>query len=150
MAGEVVLDPQPRTQRPSSRIRIARRREVAIAGDDAEAIDAAGVEQVHGVDHERDVGRVLASDVLTLLDGPDAVPGEQGHPGRKTRGRPVAVDPFDGGATVVLDLGEKGLEQAVGDVVGVDQDGEPAVPGREAADSEWWFSMPSRSAGSDL
>src|SRR5690348_3151461 len=35
-------------------------REVAVARDDAEAVEAAGVEQVHGVDDHRAVGRVLA------------------------------------------------------------------------------------------
>ncbi len=44
-------------------------REVAVAGDQAEAVETVGVEQVHGVDDHGAVGGVLAYGVVELLDG---------------------------------------------------------------------------------
>ena len=41
---------------------------VTVARDDAEAGEAAGIEQVHGVDDHRAIGRVLAGGVSELLD----------------------------------------------------------------------------------
>ena len=52
--------------------------EVAVRGDQAEAVEAAGMQEVHGVDDQRDVGRVLAGGVGELLLGEDGVAGE--HP----------------------------------------------------------------------
>ena len=47
--------------------------EVAVAGHDREAVDVAGVEQVHRVDDQRGVGGVLAGGVGELLDRLDRV-----------------------------------------------------------------------------
>ena len=47
--------------------------EVAVGGDQAEAVEAAAVEQVHRVDHQRDVGGVLAGRVGELLLRDDRV-----------------------------------------------------------------------------
>ena len=55
--------PQPRRQP----------REVAVAGDDDEALEVARVEQVHRVDDQRGVGGVLAAGVGELLDRLDRV-----------------------------------------------------------------------------
>ena len=46
---------------------------VAVARDDAEAVDQAAVEDVHGVDDHGAVGGVLADGVAELLDGLDGV-----------------------------------------------------------------------------
>ena len=45
-------------------------RKVAIAGNQAEAIEATGVEQIHRVDDHGAIGRVLPT-VAELLDGLD-------------------------------------------------------------------------------
>ena len=42
-------------------------REVAVRRDETEAVEPAAVQKVHGVDHQGDVGRVLASRVGELL-----------------------------------------------------------------------------------
>jgi hypothetical protein len=41
--------------------------EVAVRRDKAETVQPAAVQKVHGVDHERDIGRVLARGVGTSL-----------------------------------------------------------------------------------
>jgi hypothetical protein len=50
--------------------------EVAVAAHQAEAVEAPGVEQVHGVDDEGAVAGVFAGGVAVLLDGMDGVFGE--------------------------------------------------------------------------
>ena len=56
--------------------------EVAVGGDEAEAVEAAGMQQVHRVDDERDVGGVLAGGVGELLLGQDGVRGPGPSPSR--------------------------------------------------------------------
>ena len=101
--------------------------EVAVRGDEAEAVEAAGVQQVHRVDDQRDVGRVLAGGVGELLLRQDGVPGQHLLPAGLLALGEVAVDAAQ---ARLADLGHL-LEEAVGDlgrgVVGVDQDGELAA-----------------------
>jgi hypothetical protein len=72
------------------------RREVGVARHDAEAVDQAGVKQVHRVDDHGAVGGVLAADDAELLERPDRVIEQvrlpAGHVGRG----PVAVDAAHG------------------------------------------------------
>jgi hypothetical protein len=80
------IDPQPRladTHRQAG--------EVAVRRHDAKPAHAARVQQLHRVDDERAVGRVLAARVLELLHGPDGEFREMLFPGRELGRGPVAV-----------------------------------------------------------
>src|SRR6185436_9087251 len=82
------------------------------------------VHQVHGIDDQRDVRRVLARDIGELLVRDDGVLGEDVGPAAQAGAREVAVDAPDAGLAQLRDF----LEHTVGDfgrgVVGVDQDGQ--------------------------
>ena len=69
--------------------------EVAVAGDDREPVEGAGVEQVHRVDDQRGVRGVLAGRVGELLDRLDRVPVQLLLPAHQLLGRPVAVGALD-------------------------------------------------------
>jgi hypothetical protein len=103
--------------------------EVAVGGDQAEAVEPARMQQVHGVDHQGDVRGVLAGGVGEVLMRHDRVGGQDVGPAFQTRSGEVSVDPPHAG---LADLGDL-LEQAGGDarrgVVGVDQDGEAGRAG---------------------
>lgn len=98
-------------------------REVAVGGDQAEAVEAAAVQQIHRVDDQRDVGGVLAGRVGELLLGNDGMAGQKIRPALGTGGGKVAIDAANAGFAELGDL----LEQAIRDlrrrVVGIDQDG---------------------------
>ena len=53
---------------------------VAVGGDEAEPVEAPGVQQVHGVDDQRDVGGVLAGGIGELLLRQDRVPSQHALP----------------------------------------------------------------------
>src|SRR5690242_16623698 len=76
------------------------RGEVAVAGDDAEAVEAAGVEQVHRIDDHRRVGGVLALGVAELLDRLDRQGEQLVLPAAQVVVGPVAVGALDVGGTV--------------------------------------------------
>ena len=99
-------------------------REVAVAGDQDEAADVAGVEQVHGVDDQARVGGVLAGRVGELLHRLDRPAVELGLPAREPRAGPVAVGAPHGGSAVLGRLVHDGAGVLGGGVVGVDQHGE--------------------------
>jgi len=99
-------------------------REIAVRRHEAEAVEAPAVQQVHGIDHERDVGGVLARDIGELLLRNDGVLGQDLGPGLQARAGEVAVDPAHARLADLSDF----LEQASGDlggcIVGVDEDGQ--------------------------
>ena len=99
-------------------------REVAVARDDAEPVDVAGIQDVHRVDDHRGIRRVLARRVAVLLDGRDGIVEQDVFPGGHRRPRPVAVDPLDGRHAVVRDLVQDELDIFFGHVIRVDQHGE--------------------------
>ncbi len=103
--------------------------EVAVAGDDREGVERAGVQQVHRVDDQRGVRGVLAGRVGELLDRLDGVPVQLLLPAHQLLGRPVAVGALDGRHAVPRELLEQGARVAGGGVVGVDQDGDAAGGG---------------------
>ncbi|MNZ89696.1 hypothetical protein D3C78_1086310 [compost metagenome] len=98
--------------------------EVAVAGDQAEAVETAGVEQVHGVDDQRAVGGVLAAGVGELLHRLDRVVQQHLLPLAEVRLGPVAVDALDAGDAVLGDFLEEAFDDGRWCVVGVDQHGE--------------------------
>ena len=59
--------------------------EVAVAGDEAESVQVAGVEQVHGIDDQCAVGCVLTDRVAELLDWLDRVPKQLRFPRGQAR-----------------------------------------------------------------
>ncbi|MNQ46790.1 hypothetical protein D3C85_606160 [compost metagenome] len=98
--------------------------EVAVAGDQAEAVEAPGVEQVHGVDDQRAVGGVLAPGVGELLDRLDGVVEQHLLPAAQLRAGPVAIDALDAGHAVFGDLFEQAFDDGGRRIVGVDQNGQ--------------------------
>jgi hypothetical protein len=118
--------------------------EVAVGGHEAEAVEAAAVKEVHGVDHQGDVRGVLARGVGELLLGNDGVLRQDVGPGLRAGAGEVAVDAPHAG---LADLGDF-LEQPVGDlrrgIVGVDENGKA---GRACRPLPMSRSMASRSAG---
>ena len=72
-------------------MRVARAMQVAVRRDEAEAVHAARVDQVHRAHDEREVGRVLALEVAELLVRPDAQRVDHMLPRRELRRGPVAI-----------------------------------------------------------
>lgn len=68
--------------------------EVAVGGDDAEAVQRGLVEQVHGVDDEGRVAGVFAVHVVVLLHGLDGVVQNHGLPVAHLGRGPVTVNAF--------------------------------------------------------
>ncbi|MNS76162.1 hypothetical protein D3C72_1097010 [compost metagenome] len=95
--------------------------EVAVAGDDAEAVEAPGVQQVHGVDDHGAVGGVLAHGVAELLDRLDRVRQQSLLPSGQVGLGPVAVDALHGGHAVLGHFGQQAFHDGGRRVVGVDQ-----------------------------
>lgn len=94
--------------------------EVAVAGDEAEAGEAAGVEEVHGVDYHCSVGGVLAGGVAELLDRHNGVLEQAFSPTLHERAGPVAVYTPHTGCAVVDHLGHQTADMFRRDVIGID------------------------------
>src|SRR5690606_38018629 len=116
--------------------------EVAVAGDDAEAVQVAAVHQVHRVDDQRAVGGVLAGGVVELLDRRDRGGEQSVLPAAQVARGPVAVGAADAGVAVLGDLRQQVRQLGRVAVVGVDQD-------REAGASVAGHRMPSVSSPDD-
>ena len=71
------------------------RGEVAVAGDQHEAVECVGGQQVHGVDYQGHVGGVLARNVVELLLGLDSEALELVLPFVEVALLPVAVGALD-------------------------------------------------------
>src|SRR5690606_29489752 len=99
--------------------------EVAVAGDDAEAVEVAAVHQVHRVDDQRAVRGVLAGGVVELLDRGDRVGQQPVLPAAEVPRGPVAVGAAHAGVAVLGDLRQQRRQVLRVAVVGVDQDREP-------------------------
>jgi hypothetical protein len=97
--------------------------EVAIARDEAEAVKALGVQEVHRVDDQRAVRRVLARGVRELLDWLDSVALQHLLPGGAGRRREIAVDALHGRLAEASDLGQQTVDHGGLRVVGIDEDG---------------------------
>ena len=107
--------------------------EVGVAADEAEAVHVAGVQQVHGVDHQRDIGGVLArcphagDSELLLRDQRVArqclVPAGQPAIGE------IAIDAAHDRLATLGDGGEQLIGDARRDVLGVNQHSEAGARG---------------------
>src|SRR5690606_27384922 len=104
--------------------------EVGIRRHQAETVEPPGMEEVHRVDDEGDVRRVLARRVGELLLGEDGVTLQHLLPSRLLALGEIAIDPPQARLTDLRHL----LEERVGDlragVVRIDEDREPLVPVR--------------------
>ena len=85
---------------------VCQARVVAVTGHDTEAVHESRVQEVHGVDDERSVSRVLGTGVGELLDGSDGVVVEPLLPDPHLRERPVGVYPSHGHLAVSACLGQ--------------------------------------------
>jgi hypothetical protein len=103
------------------------RREIGVAGRDAEGIELLRVEQFHRVDHQRHVGGVLAARIAELLDRADRMFVEPGGPALQPRARPIAISAADVGDTIFGKLRQHRRDLAVRDIVGIDQQSDAAV-----------------------
>ena len=97
---------------------------IAVARDDAEAVDQVAMEDVHGVDDHGAVGGVLADGIAELLDGLDGVVVESVLPARHVDRRPVAVDAADRHEAVLARLGQDLPDERGLGVVAVDEQGD--------------------------
>lgn len=95
--------------------------EIAVRGDEHESVESPGVHQVHRVDDERDVGRVLAFRVRKLLVGDEREDRELLLPAPKQRSGEVPVDSPHARLAEGRDLLEDGVCPLRRSVVGVDQ-----------------------------
>lgn len=95
--------------------------EIAVARDDAEAIDPAREQQFHGVHDQRGIARVFALRIVELLHRPNAQPVQALRPRSQRAVGPVAIRPAHRGpAALVHQLHE--LRGAVAaHVLGIDQ-----------------------------
>ena len=113
------IDEQPLFSKPHGQAG-----EVAVAGDQTVAIEAAGVEQIHGVDDHGAVGRILTRGVGELLDRFDRVPVQDLVPRCAVGRGEIAIDSPDRRFTETGDFLEQTLDNPGLGVVRVDEDGE--------------------------
>ena len=97
---------------------------ITVARDDAETIEARGVEQIHGVDDHCAIRGVLSSRVGELLDRLDRVLQQAVFPAAEVRFGPVAIDTADAGHAIFCHLGQKPGDNLRRGVVAVDQGSE--------------------------
>ena len=95
--------------------------EVAVGRHDAEAVDIAAVEQVHGVDGHPHVGRALALDDVELLHRDDRVRAGEIAPALEARLGPVAVGAADIDGSELAKDQQNLVKVLRGRVIGVDQ-----------------------------
>ncbi|MBB5699182.1 hypothetical protein FHR19_002537 [Sphingomonas yantingensis] len=109
------------------------RREVRIARGDAERVQFLSIKQLHRIDDQSDVGRVLALRIAELLDRPNGMLVQFASPALQTRASPVAVRPPNIGDPIFRKLGEHGGDFAMRHVIRVDQQRNASVlrPGHE-------------------
>ena len=98
--------------------------EIAVAGDQAETGKVPGIQQVHGIDDHRAVGRVLARSVAELLDRLDGMLQQHLLPLIQIGLRPVAVDPLDARHAKLRDLGQQTFNDGRMRVIRVDENRE--------------------------
>ncbi len=94
---------------------------VTVARDDAEAGEAAGIEQVHGVDDHCAIGRVLAGRIGELLDRLNRMFEQAFLPALQVGAGPVAVDALDARHAIIGDLGQEADNDLRRGVVAIDQ-----------------------------
>ena len=99
-------------------------REVAVGGHEAETRETAAVQQVHRVDHQRDVRPVRTDGQREVLLGNDRVIGQDLRPTLEPLLGEVAVYAAHARLPEGRDLLEEPLGDAGRDVLGVDEDGE--------------------------
>ena len=102
-------------------------REIGIGAHDRESVDGARIQDIHGIDDHRRIGRVLTVRVAVLLHRDDRIIQQATLPAREARTRPVAVDALVRRGAGVGDFLQNDLDVLLGDVVGIDKDGEPEV-----------------------
>ena len=101
-----------------------KRREVAVGRDQNESFHVSCEGELHRVDHERDVGGVLASDVVVLLTGTEAGTATKVRPRPEGGFGPISENPPHGHVSVGGKLLEKVFDGRGRLIVAVDQDGE--------------------------
>lgn len=101
-----------------------KRREIAVGRDQNESFHVAGESEFHRVDHERDVGRVLAGDVVVLLTGTEAGTATKVRPRSEGGFGPVSENPPHGHVSVGGKLLEEVFDGRGRLIVAVDQNGE--------------------------
>lgn len=102
-------------------------REVSIAGHQTQVVDWAGVQQVHGVDDQRDVHGVL-SRLIDHVHRLHPTLFEHSWPCPAGRGCPISVGTVDVNVAVGGGFGEHGAHLVGGEGVGVDEDSHPPAP----------------------
>ena len=120
----VLPSPMPITSSPCSRIRLASEVKSLSELTSTKPSNRPVCRQVHRVDHQADVGGVLALGIGRLLVRDEAERMHLLRPGLEPGRGPVAIDPPQRRFAVGGDFLEDRLGIAGGDVVGVDQDGE--------------------------
>lgn len=100
---------------------------VAVAAHQAEAVHAAAVQHVHGVDDEGRVGGVLARGVAELLYGLDGQRVQHLFPAFEVAAGPVAISALDGGSAVARHFSQQFADNAGLRVVCVNEYGQLVV-----------------------
>jgi hypothetical protein len=125
----VLVSPKPNTSTPCSLIRAARR--VKSPSDDTrrKAVETARM-QVHGVDDQRDIGRILADHVREILMRQTGVERRYFGPAIEPRTGEITLDASYAGFPDLRDFLEQSGRDSRLCVIGIDQHGELAREGR--------------------
>jgi hypothetical protein len=99
-------------------------REVAVRRHQAEAVEPPAMQQVHRVDHQRDVGGILAGRIGELLLRHDRMSRQRIGPRLRARAGEVAIDPAHAGFADLGDLLEQPVDDLGRGIVGVDEHGQ--------------------------
>jgi hypothetical protein len=96
-------------------------REVTVAADEAETSKAAGMEEIHRVDDQSAVTRVLADGVAVLLNWVKSVVRDDIAPGGEVLSGEVAIDTAHGDPGIAGEILDDCCECVARDIIGVDQ-----------------------------
>lgn len=95
--------------------------EITVAGYQAETVDIARVQEIHRINDERRVRRILSLRVGELLDGLDGMAVKMGLPPNQVLRGPVTERPLDCGGPKLGDFFKQFLRHRCGGVVRIDE-----------------------------
>ncbi|SOY52707.1 hypothetical protein CBM2592_A280128 [Cupriavidus taiwanensis] len=98
---------------------------IAVAGHQAKTIEPSGIQQVHSIDDEGAICRILPGGIGELLHRFDGVFVEHLLPGGATRRGEVTINSLHGSLAKSRDFGKNSLNNGRLGIVGIYEDSEP-------------------------
>jgi len=96
-------------------------REIAVAGNEAKAVESLGIEQIHRIDNHRAVSGVFPDRITKLLNRLNGIIQQHGFPPVQIRGCPIAVNALDVGNAEFGNFRHQAFDNRRIRVIGIDQ-----------------------------